>query len=324
MNDWHERYKRRYQRLKESGRPFFPDAVAKDAVVAVLLFAVLAGLAWRYGAGLEAPADPTDSTYNPRPEWYFLFLFQALKLFPGRLESVAAVLLPAAGLLFLALVPFIDRGPERGMRARPAWTTLGLAAAAGFAGLTWASLRSPMINPSVEKAPEVAEGRRLYRELKCAYCHSLDGAGGRIGPELDSVAAERDAQWLSRHFKNPQATSPGSTMPKLDLLDEEVGALVAYLESLPGAEPFTEQAPRVFAESCASCHRVGGEGGEVGPDLSSIGLAREKAYLKRYIEDPSRFNTASAMPGFKGQLSDTQIEDLARYLAALGRKRRSR
>lgn len=324
MSGWHKRYKERYERLKESGRPFFPDAVAKDAVVAALLFTALASLAWRYGAGLEPPADPTDATYNPRPEWYFLFLFQALKLFPGSLESVAAVLLPAAGLLFLALIPFIDRGPERGMRRRPGWTLLGLAAAAGFAALTWAGLRSPLLNPAVEKAPEVVEGRRLYREFKCAYCHSLDGAGGRIGPELDSAAAERSVEWLSRHFKDPQATSPGSTMPKLDLLDDEVRALVAYLRSQPGAEPYTAQAPRLFAENCASCHRVAGEGAEVGPDLSSIGLARDKSYLKRYIEDPSRFDPSSAMPGFKGQLSDTQIEDVARYLSSLGHGRKGR
>ena len=59
---------------------------------------------------LEQLADPTDTTYIPRPEWYFLFLFQTLKLFDGPLEVVGSVVLPGLAVLALILVPFIDRG----------------------------------------------------------------------------------------------------------------------------------------------------------------------------------------------------------------------
>jgi mono/diheme cytochrome c family protein len=57
----------------------------------------------------------------------------------------------------------------------------------------------------------------------------------------------------------------------------------------------------------------------MGPDLSLIGSARDKAYLKRYLKDPSKVNPSASMPGFAGQLTDVQLEDLARYLAAQGR-----
>ena len=61
---------------------------------------------------LEQLADPTDTTYIPRPEWYFLFLFQTLKLFKGPLEVVGAVVLPGLAVLALILVPFIDRSAD--------------------------------------------------------------------------------------------------------------------------------------------------------------------------------------------------------------------
>lgn len=316
MSGWYEEYRARYAALKKAGLPFFPHALFRDTLVAAAVLASVAFLAWRFGAGLEDLADATDATYNPRPEWYFLFLFQALKFFPGHLEAVAAVLLPGALLAALLAVPFLDRGPERHPLDRPFWTLLGIAALGGIAYLTWEGYRSPLTNPVVEKDPLVASGQRLYRDLKCAYCHSLAGKGGKVGPELDKVAADETEDWLAKHFRDPQAATPGSVMPKLNLLADEIQVLVAYMKSL-GPGPYTEEAPKLFAESCVACHRVGNEGGDVGPDLSLIGSARDKAFLSRYIADPSRLNPASTMPGFKGQLTDLQIEDLARYLASL-------
>ena len=316
MSAWHEKYRERYKKLKEAGKPFFPYAVAKDTLVAVLILGVLSYLAWHFGAGLEELADPTDTTYNPRPEWYFLFLFQALKFFPGNLEAVAAVVLPGLTVVVLLLLPLIDRGPERHPLDRPFWTLLGAAAVAGFAALTWAGWRSPLTNPVVEKDPIALEGQRLYRDLNCSYCHVLGGHGGKVGPDLDRVLGARDEAWLVRHFRDPQSISPGTTMPKLNLLDEEIHALAVYLNSL-GSGPYSAEAPKAFADNCAACHTLKGHGGDTGPDLSLIGSARDKAFLRKYIADPSKLNPSSSMPGFSGQLTGQQIEDLARYLSSL-------
>src|ERR1700687_59076 len=167
MTNWHEEYRRRYAELKSKGKAFFPFAVVKDTFVAFLILAALCILAHFVGAKLEDLADPNDTTYNPRPEWYFLFLFQILKYFPGRLESVAVVAIPGLALLILVLVPFLDRGPERHALDRPLWTGFGLAALAGIAFLTWGGLRSPLTNPIVETNPMTAQGRRLYTQLNC-------------------------------------------------------------------------------------------------------------------------------------------------------------
>ncbi|OGR88017.1 MAG: hypothetical protein A3J74_03760 [Elusimicrobia bacterium RIFCSPHIGHO2_02_FULL_57_9] len=277
----------------------------------------MVGLALWKGAPLEELADPADSTYNPRPEWYFLFLFQALKFFPGSLEAVAAVVIPSLLLLLLILVPFLDRGPERHPLDRPLWLWLGVLAAGGWGWLTWEGITSPMSNPIMEKDPVVASGLRLYRELNCSYCHSLGGKEGRVGPDLKKQSSQKSGQWLERHLRDPQSVSPGSLMPKLNLLDEEIKSLVAYIKSLGAGAPHSDQAPRLFAQSCGACHRIGRKGGDSAPDLSAIGSARDKAFLKRYIADPASANPQAAMPGFKDQLTDVQIEDLARYLSSL-------
>ena len=318
MTDWHEAYRKRYAKLKEAGRSFFPYTVFKDTLAALLIFAALAFLAWKFGAGLESLADPTDTTYNPRPEWYFLFLFQALKAFPGSLEPVVATVLPGAAVVGLLLLPLLDRGPKRHPLDRPFLTGLGVIVLLAVGSLTVAGLRSPLVNPIEEKDPQVVAGRRVFQDMNCAYCHKIRGKGGVVGPELDKVAGDESVEWLEKHFRDPRSVVPGSTMPQMHLLPEEITALTAYMKSL-GGEPFTKEAPKLFAANCEICHKIGKEGAEVGPDLSLIGSARDKVFLKRYIEEPTATTPPTVMPAFKGQLTDVQIEDVARYLSSLGR-----
>lgn len=316
---WHEAYERRYAALKKAGRPFFPHAVFKDAIVAILILAAWIFLAYAFPPTLEPLADPTDSRYNPRPEWYFLFLFQALKYFPGGLEAVAAVLLPGLAVLALLAVPALDRGPFRHPLDRRGPTGAGLLALAGFLWLTWEGARSPLTNPVEAADPKTAAGRRLFAQLNCAYCHSIGGEGGQVGPKLDAVGSNKSPDWLARHFRDPRSVSPGSAMPKLNLLEEEIDALVSYLGTLAGEEPFTDQAAKLFEENCSACHSISGRGEGTGPDLSAVGAARDKAYLKRYILDPAQLNPQATMPGYRDQLTDTEVEDLARFLSTLGR-----
>jgi len=91
---------------------FFPTFAFKEAVVALLVFAAVIALAWFWPAAIGDPADPSDSSYVPKPEWYFLSMYQFLKLFPGKLEIVGLLLQPVA-ILLLTLLPFLDRSPER-------------------------------------------------------------------------------------------------------------------------------------------------------------------------------------------------------------------
>ena len=92
-------------------RKFFPEQVFKDTVGVAIAFIILFLMAMFAKVPLERLADPTDTAYIPRPEWYFLFLFQTLKFFKGPLETVGSVVLPGVAVLTLFLIPFIDRGP---------------------------------------------------------------------------------------------------------------------------------------------------------------------------------------------------------------------
>jgi ubiquinol-cytochrome c reductase cytochrome b subunit len=317
---WHEEYLRRYAELKKAGKPFFPYTVLKDVLFAIAILSLWIYLAVKHPPVLEALADPTDTHYNPRPEWYFLFLFQALKYFPGHLEALIAVVLPGAAIAGLILLPLLDRGPERHPFDRPLLTSLGVLAIAGFAALTYAGAKAPLTNPTEEVDPKVVEGRRLYDQLSCRHCHQVGGKGGRVGPALDKLKTRRSPEWIAKHFRDPQSVTPNSVMPKLNLLEDEIMGLTAYMASLAPEEPYSDQAVKLFEDNCAVCHAIKGKGGDSAPDLSSIGAARNTAFLRKYILDPTLANPQAEMPGFKDTLTEVQAEDLARFLSSLGKE----
>ena len=154
MNDKEKQdYLEKYHEQKEHGEPFFPDAIFKDAVVMLLMFLTLAALAYWAGAPLEARADPADSSYTPRPEWYFLFLFQLLKYFPGNLEIIGVVVIPTLAILALFALPFLDRSPRRHFLRRPVVTGITAFMMAGVIFLTILSVR---------EAPPPVEIQRLH------------------------------------------------------------------------------------------------------------------------------------------------------------------
>src|ERR671939_1236344 len=109
-----ERYLREYYILKNQGKPFFPYAVLKDSVMAAVVLLVIVVMSIVLGAELGPKADPTTTTYTPRPEWYFFFLFELLRVVkPPALVFLATVGIPTICLVLLLILPFIDRNPER-------------------------------------------------------------------------------------------------------------------------------------------------------------------------------------------------------------------
>src|SRR5512136_2258342 len=136
-----QEYLEKYHQEKEKGVPFYPNIIFKDAVVAFIIFLILVGLAYFVGAPLEARANPADTTYTPRPEWYFLFLFQLLKYFPGQLEVIGVVLIPTVVVLLLFALPFLDRSPRRHFLSRPIVTIIALVGVLAIGGLTFQAAR---------------------------------------------------------------------------------------------------------------------------------------------------------------------------------------
>lgn len=235
-----EDYARLYEESKGRGETFF-EHLLRDGIVVFLLFLALVWMAAIWTVPMEEAADPTDTQYVPRPEWYFYFLFELLWKFPGKLIPVATFYIPVAAVLVLLFLPFFDRTTGRSPLKRPAATGIATAALALMAALTYQGATAPAAPREGVAArpegralpPELAEGRTVYDAQGCSACHVLRGAGSAAGPDLTRVGARRDVTWLKRFVKDPNAVKPGSEMPPYgDLPEEELNALARYLASL--------------------------------------------------------------------------------------------
>lgn len=185
MNDAEkQKYLKRYKEKKAEGELFFPHSIAKDAIVSLFVFIVLVSLAVFVGVPNEPPANPADSSYVPRPEWYFLWMFQLLKYFPGALEGIAIVGLGLLMFVGLFGLPFFDKGPKRHPRNRPMATAAMLAIVAGMAFLTIQAVVTtpPQAEAAAvggDKQAQIEAGGTLFAD-NCAKCHGEDGEGDEL------------------------------------------------------------------------------------------------------------------------------------------------
>ncbi|CAI8029897.1 Cytochrome b [Geodia barretti] len=139
----------------EGGKPFYPDQVFEDVVGMLILFVILAAVALFVPVPLDDVADPTNASYDPRPEWYFLFLFQLLKYFQGPLEIVGTFVIPTVGILLLLFLPFLDRSARAVLWKRPVALTVTTVCVAAIAGLTFLGVSSPKLE--TEETPQPTE-----------------------------------------------------------------------------------------------------------------------------------------------------------------------
>ncbi len=131
------------ENIKESEETFYPSFLFKEIVVMMCIFILVAiVLALVFPVSLGDPADPTDNLFIPKPEWYFMALYQLLKYFPGKLEIIATAIIPAGGIIVLFLLPFIDINPERRPVQRPIAMATGFFAVIALVVLTVIGLNS--------------------------------------------------------------------------------------------------------------------------------------------------------------------------------------
>jgi len=143
-----EEYLREYSVLKSQGKPFFPYAIAKDSIMACVVMAIIITMSLVLGAELGSKANPTTTTYVPRPEWYFFFLFEVLRVLkPSQYVGLATIGIPTICMILLFLLPFYDRGPERRPERRPLATTTAVLVIGAMALLTYqgANAGSPTV-----------------------------------------------------------------------------------------------------------------------------------------------------------------------------------
>ncbi len=220
--------------------PFFPDFALVEAITAFAFLVVLVIIASITSPSLEQAADPAASGYIPRPEWYFMWVFQLLKYFKGKSEVLGTFVLPVIVIGLLVSLPFIDRHERtRSLlpRTRPVrlWPRVGAAVTITvIASLTFSAMASPtpMTNEGSKLTPVEVSGQALYQRLGCSSCHTISGVGGTRGPELTSFGLNPDAdQRVLLHFAGVRQ-APGSVMPGYQLSDAELSSLAAYLLSL--------------------------------------------------------------------------------------------
>jgi mono/diheme cytochrome c family protein len=181
--DYKQAYHEKYTKEKQHGVKFFPDIIFKDMLVSFGIFVLLVGLAIFVGVANEPPADPSDSSYIPRPEWYFLFLFEMLKYFPGQIEWVGTTIIPGLAVLALFLLPFFDRNRSRHWSKRKFAIGFMSLVVIGMVALTILAVASTPPQEEVALASTLSDqiiiGQDVY-SVQCVECHGAEGEGGEI------------------------------------------------------------------------------------------------------------------------------------------------
>ena len=237
-----EEYLREYSILKAKGKPFFPYAVAKDSAMAVVVMAVIITLSLVLGAELGSKANPTTTTYVPRPEWYFFFLFELLRVIkPAGFVGLATIGIPTLCMILLFLLPFYDRGPERRPERRPIATLTGIFVICAMAFLTYegANAGSPtaiemktpqsIVQAGGTQLAEYNAGKLAAAQSGCLACHKIGESGNDgPGPNLTNIGSRLARQAIARTLVNPTAPMPSFK----NLPPKKFQAIVGFLSQL--------------------------------------------------------------------------------------------
>jgi quinol-cytochrome oxidoreductase complex cytochrome b subunit len=228
-----ELYLREYSLLKAQGKPFFPYAVAKDSAMACVVMLSIIVMAIVLGAELGPKADPTTTTYVPRPEWYFFFLFELLRVIkPAILTPLATIGVPTICMILLIALPFIDRGPERRPERRPIATIAGIFTICAMGYLTYLGAVAGSPNEiEYEVAEQYEPGKLVVAQAGCLACHKIGENGNPgPGPDLTEIADKLPKAAILRTLENPTAPMPSFA----GLPEEQKDAMVDFLAQLRG------------------------------------------------------------------------------------------
>jgi ubiquinol-cytochrome c reductase cytochrome b subunit len=270
---------------------FYPRQVLFDMGFALLITAVLAGLSYFRPVTLGPIANPADSHFLPRPEWYYLPMFEWLKFWEGPGVVVGIVVVPGLVATAFFLMPFLDRSLERRPWRRP---IPALAVSIVVLGMSWLGIKShiddarepiagelarqaqeeaaysaepfePYVNAggiAAEHAalartadPLIAHGKAMFMERGCVGCHGSAGKGTSLAPSLVGVARKFTPDQIVALLHNPNTRMKTAGMPRVDAPAGEMSALLAYLGVLGTRD--ADVAP-VFETASRTALAVGG------------------------------------------------------------------
>jgi cytochrome c553 len=257
-----QRYK---ERVKKDGKPFYPFAMFHDTVMSLVVVCVIVGLAiiWKYTADgseilgplIGAKADPGTTSFVPRPDWYFYFLFYLLRIFKWPDTVILATIgIPTILLILLLILPFVDLRTERRLSRRPVavvaaalvvvsmgvLTYRGATAQEAIASEVKAAIPSWAKKQGFQNNQEALKGANLFAESGCTNCHTYLGTGSsNLGaPDLSAEGSKgKGVAFQISHLKCPSCVNPGSPMPPFAALGEDnLKALATFLEASKGSK----------------------------------------------------------------------------------------
>jgi menaquinol-cytochrome c reductase cytochrome b/c subunit len=235
-----EQYLREYSILKNQGKPFFPYAVAKDALMALIVMIVIILLALTFGAELGPKVNPTTTTYVPRPDWYFYFLFEVLRVMKNvpKFTDMATIGVPTICMILLFLLPFYDRSPERRIERRPVALVAGVLTIATMAYLTYTGASTgspntvalkPPANLNASEKQTFQAGALVVGQSGCLACHKIgDNGNDGPGPNLTHIGSIVLPGAIASTLRNPTAPMPSFK----NLPPNKFNALVGFLSLL--------------------------------------------------------------------------------------------
>ncbi|MFT4586689.1 MAG: quinol-cytochrome oxidoreductase complex cytochrome b subunit/mono [Limisphaerales bacterium] len=300
---------------KRKDQAFWPDQVFKDAVACLAVFVTVMILVYKFhGAHLYAPADPSESFSAARPDWYFMFLFQFLKYFPGTSEIWGAIVIPGLAMAVIFLMPIVGRW-KSGHR----WN-LGIIAGLllSAAWLTWLAFLEDVGNPllgfleSLPGESETTGGIALPLMAMAATVPALIFLRKRFGFRVHVAVAcliVVSVGLTTRLAFKQDTGNPGFIAAQVEAranadrvveLARGLGVPQEGAVFLLRNDPLT-QGPRVFAEKCASCHRYAGHDGkgnllkdpQTAPDLEGFG---GRAWLTEFLSAESTHADGETLP----------------------------
>ncbi|MGG3842262.1 c-type cytochrome [Anoxybacillus kestanbolensis] len=216
---------------------FWPNFLLKEWMVGSVFLIGFLCLTVAHPSPLERIADPTDTSYIPLPDWYFLFLYQLLKYSyaSGPYTVVGAIIIPGLAFGALLLAPFLDRGPERRPSKRPVAVGMMLLTLAAIIFLTWESVVTHDWEAAAEQGKiraEVeidknAEGYKILEANTCLTCHGENLQGGPAAPSL--VGTGLSPEEIADIAKNGKGSMPAGIFKGTD---EELQKLAEFVAGL--------------------------------------------------------------------------------------------
>jgi quinol-cytochrome oxidoreductase complex cytochrome b subunit/cytochrome c2 len=335
------------EELEPRTEPFWPRQLTYDLAASAAIFAVVLGVVlYHHGAPLDAPADPS-SHYIARPDWYFLWLFELLKIVPGRWEGAFVLGFVVVVIVFLGALPLVDR---RGPSLRHRWPhfVVGGLLAATVLTLTLEPMVRDARDPAV-RAQEQQQKRAAARAFAvagkgippggagelysndprargehlfarhCQSCHKAQsGEGGDSGPDLRGYMT---FAWVRGVIADPNQpryfgkTALVGQMPPTPGSPEELAALASYVLSLGETSADPRPGRSLFDEKgCHACHARAGEAPRVGPSLRGYGSRAWIAGAIRRPQDPAYYGARSRMPPFASTLTGDELDDVVTFL----------